>query len=149
MAITRAFKIWFFTNLLGAVLLLFVSGEGGTINSDFFFIVILGGIFSLPALVFSAINIYILKRLPEEPPLRVGYIVASASVIISSVLFVVGIAVGESHSLIGFAFEVLEFLYPYCITALITTFYFTRDLILIRKEEETIRLKDITGYEQE
>jgi uncharacterized membrane protein YhaH (DUF805 family) len=144
MSVSRAFKIWFFTNLLGTVLLLFVSGENGTLNPEFFLILIAGGIVSLSALVLSAVNIRILKKLPHDPGLRTAYVVGSTCLIILAVLLLIMIVTGKIFDAVEFLQDVIELLYPYCIMALITTLYFTRDLILPHNEKGTLRLKEIT-----
>lgn len=150
MPILRAFKIWFFTNLLGTVLLLFVSTEQGSLNPEYFFILIAGGIFSLPALVLSALSIHFLSKLPLDPAIRAAYIVGATSAAVSSVLLLLMVITGGISMPVEFLFEVMEFLYPYCIMAIATSFYFTRDLIFIPKEEEQpIHIHAISGDEQE
>jgi hypothetical protein len=143
MPIKRGLKIWFFTNLLGTVLLLFLSSERGPMEPALPLVLYgFSSLFSLPAIFISAGSIHILKKLPQ------GY-VSRAAFVFGSTVFTIGAVLAFFESWFGFGLGIMGLIYPYCIAAIIITFFFTRDLILASKQEETIRIKEITGYEQE
>jgi hypothetical protein len=126
--IARSFKIWFFTNLLGSLLLFFMMGAMG--NDDGFEIVTLvtlfGAVFSLPAIFFSGLSIVLLKKLPRDSGMRFGFMLGATLGVIACVVLIVNYYLLERISLDLFLASILL---PYMAMAVLTSIYFTRDLI--------------------
>jgi hypothetical protein len=148
MPIKRALQIWFFTNLIGAMLFMYLSGEKGHMESGKLWLILgLGGLFSLPAIVISGLSIRYLETMPERVISRMCFMLGATIVSIIATVFVFGVVFGwpnDPWDKTGFRFPSLTdllgwiyFVYPYCIAAFIVTFIVARDLIFISPEDAT------------
>lgn len=143
--ISRSFKIWFFTNLVGSLFFLLVFPEKGNMDFLMFLMVCaLGGIFSSPSLFISAFAINKLKSLPENAGLRFCFMAGiTLSIIVLVVLFFDRLFIGMRFRMSDLV-RYFAILYPYIITALVMTIYFTRDLIFVHPEEPVTPSQETT-----
>jgi hypothetical protein len=135
----RSFKTWFFTNLIGSIFFLLVFPETGFMDFDTFLIVFLfGGLFSSPSLLISTLAIRKLKTLREETATRLGFMAGITAAIIIVVMLLFEAWFGDMAFHLAGDLGLIKLLYPYCITGLAMSIYFTRDLVFVHHEETHI-----------
>jgi hypothetical protein len=144
MPIIRGIKVWFCTNLLGTVLFMFIFGMHDDYLGPHFglFLFGIGSLFSLPAIFIIALGIHLLKKLPEDIMLRLVFLLGSTAFAVIVVTTVFQFILGTPDFSLSGLGESMLLLFPYGISALAATLFFVRDLLWIRKNEETIQTEN-------
>jgi hypothetical protein len=143
----RSIIIWLTTNILGSAIIIFFFHEGsGSIESytNFFGLFLMfGGLFSLPAIPFTYLNLRYISRSIENKESKYLYLFFSTLLFIVVAVFTIMYTMSDGNLRLKDVKEAAEMLWAHTLMAILTTIFFASGIINLTAEKKENPEKEI------
>ena len=143
----KSIIIWLITNILGSVIIIFFFKSGSsTIESyaNFFGLFLMfGGLFSLPAIPFTFLNLRYISRSTDSKELKYLYLIFSTLIFIVFAVFLIMYTMSDGSLRYKDLKEAADMLWAHTLMAILTTLFFANEIINRTADENVKPEKEI------